>query len=150
MLKLDRKGVRQDFSKGQCLMIILIMPLVILLVSWVAMIILLGLVVVPTFIMRVRVRYLAMAGFYSRYAINYDATDGHLEIVDSLASNLGGDGTLNVKDVESIRFYNNVFELRIAGGDASAATNYSLYMQHTLLEHKISSRGNDLMVVVIF
>ena len=49
---------------------------------------------------------LEMAGFYSRYAINYDAADEHLEIVDSLASNLGGDGTLNVKDVESIRFYN--------------------------------------------
>ena len=68
------------------------------------------------------------------------ADEGHLEIVDSLASdkslpatNLGGDGTLNVKDVESIKFYNDVFELRIAGGDASVATNYSLHMQHTTL-----------------
>ena len=76
---------------------------------------------------------LQMGGFYSRYSIKYDATDGHLEIVDTLTTNLGGDGTVNVKDVESIQFYNNVFELRIAGGDGSDATNYSLYMDHTTL-----------------
>ena len=69
----------------------------------------------------------------SRYTIKYDATDGHLEIVDTLTTNLGGDGTVNIKDVESIQFYNNVFELRIAGGDGSDATNYSLYMDHTTL-----------------
>ncbi|MDC0162280.1 hypothetical protein OAI87_01620, partial [Paracoccaceae bacterium] len=76
---------------------------------------------------------LQMGGFYSRYTIKYDATDGHLEIVDTLTTNLGGDGTVNIKDVESIQFYNNVFELRIAGGDGSDATNYSLYMDHTTL-----------------